>query len=84
MDPIRLGGRFGDPVPAMRARASRSLVGVGQSVEVLLGSLALGVAHLVHHAFEVGAAGEKLGRMGVAEVVFWVRCGEHNHWPIKL
>ena len=44
-------------------------VGVGEGVEVLLGGGDLGMAHPVHHGFEVGSAGEQPGRMGMAEVV---------------
>ena len=46
-----------------------SLVGVGEGVEVFLGGLDLGVAESVHHALEVGAAGQEPGGVGVAEVV---------------
>ena len=46
-----------------------ALVGVGEGVEVFLGGLDLGVAHAVHDRFEVGAAGEEPGGVGVAEVV---------------
>ena len=44
-------------------------VGVGEGVEVFLGGGDLGVAHPVHDGFEVGAAGEQPGGVGVAQVV---------------
>ena len=44
-------------------------VGVGEGVEIFLGGGDLGVAHAVHDGFEVGAACEEPGGVGVAEVV---------------
>jgi hypothetical protein len=46
-----------------------ALVGVGEGVQVLLSGLDLGVAHPFHHGYEVGAAGEQPGGVGVAQVV---------------
>ena len=45
------------------------MVGVGEGVEVFLGGGDSGVAHAVHDGFDVGAAGEEPGGVGVAEVV---------------
>jgi hypothetical protein len=42
------------------------VVGVGQGVEVLLGGGQLGVAEAVHDGFEVGAASQEPGGVGVA------------------
>jgi len=41
----------------------------GRWVEVLLGGGDLSVTHPVHDGFEVGAAGEQPGGVGVAQVV---------------
>ena len=43
-----------------------ALVGVGEGVEVFLGGLDERMAHPVHDGFEVGAAGEQPGGVGVA------------------
>jgi hypothetical protein len=45
------------------------VVGVGEGVEVFLGSADLSMTHAVHHRSEVGAAGEEPGGVGVAQVV---------------
>ena len=42
------------------------VVGVGEGVQVLLGGHDLGVAHALHDGFQVGAAGEEPGGVGVA------------------
>ncbi len=47
----------------------RGVVGVGEGVQVLLGGGELGVAEAVHDGFEVGAAGEEPGGVGVSQVV---------------
>jgi hypothetical protein len=61
----RPGSSAADPVECCEVR----VIGVGDCVEVLLGGGDLGVAHSLHHRFEVGAAGEEARGVGVAEVV---------------
>ena len=52
------------------------VVGVGEGVEVALGGAEAAVAEAFADGFEVGAAGEHPGCVGVAEVVDAGRVGE--------
>src|SRR5680860_1260345 len=64
---VRVWPRAGaaDPVECVEVL----LVGVGQSMEVLLGGGDLGMTHTVHHGLEVGPSGEQPGGVSVAQVV---------------